>query len=80
MIPRIRPFYIDRRVLLGHLAEADRHIADGEKQLAKQEELVVELESQRLDTKQARAVLATMTETQTLFHQHRELVLSELEG
>jgi hypothetical protein len=79
MVPPIRTNFIDHRTLLQHLEQAERYVAEGEKHLFRQEEIVLWLENHRLDTRQARAVLETLRDTVTLYHQHRELVLREFE-
>jgi hypothetical protein len=56
---------IDRSILLEHLAQAERHVAQGEPHIARQEALIVDLEREGHDRKDAVAVLATLRETQT---------------
>jgi hypothetical protein len=56
---------IDRTILLEHLAQAERHVAQGRTHLARQEALIADLERDGHDTKDASAILATLRETQT---------------
>jgi hypothetical protein len=70
---------LDRSRILAHLALADRHIAEREKHLRRQEHLILELQRGGFDTKQALDVLATLRETQALHHQDRERIQRELE-
>jgi hypothetical protein len=65
--------------MLQHLALAERHLAEGEERLVRQQELIAELDRDGHDTKDARMILATMRETQALHRQDRERILSELE-
>ncbi|MBR1169657.1 hypothetical protein [Bradyrhizobium liaoningense] len=50
-------------MLEDHLAIAERHIAEGAKLLAKQEELIAELKRRNHDLESANSVLTTMRET-----------------
>lgn len=70
---------MDRAMLQKHLAIAERHIAQGVKLLAKQEALIAELARHNHDTEGARAVLATMRETQTLHIDDRDRISRALE-
>jgi hypothetical protein len=70
---------MDHQTILQHLALAERHIVEGEERLVRQQELIAELDRDGHDTKQARAILATMQVTQALHYQDRELILTELE-
>ncbi|MHC4046747.1 hypothetical protein [Bradyrhizobium sp. 23AC] len=65
-------------MLLEHLAIAERHVAEGERLIAKQEALISELERHNHDVAGARAVLATMRETQSLHIDDRDRILREL--
>ena len=70
---------LDRARILAHLALAERHIAEGEKHLRRQEDLILEMQRDGLDTNQALDVLATLRETQALHHHDRERIQRELE-
>ena len=80
MGPPIVPDDIDHRtLLLQHLAVAERHVAEGEERLVKQEALILHLGSAGFDTDQACAVLDTMRASQTLYYQDRDRIQRELE-
>lgn len=68
---------MDNVLLLAHLALAERHIEQGERLLAKQRTLVAE-DRHNHDTSGARAVLATMAETQALHIADRDRIFREL--
>ena len=70
---------MERQILLQYLALADRHIAEGEERLAKQEGLVAELDHDGHDTKEARLILTTMRRTQALHREDRARILRGLE-
>jgi hypothetical protein len=55
---------MDRAVLLQHLAQAERHVAEGDQHLLRQEELIAELDRDGHDTEKARVILDTLRETQ----------------
>jgi hypothetical protein len=69
---------MDRYVVLAHLAAAERHIAEGQARLERQEQLVAKLERNGRETKEAIAILATMKQTQELHLQDRDRILDEL--
>ena len=69
---------MDRNILLQHLAQTERHIAEGEEHLAQQALLIEKLERHGRGSEDARALLKTMTETQALHKQDRDRVLKEL--
>ena len=62
-----------------HLAEAERHIAQGADHVIKQESLIAELDRDGHDTTEAKKVLATLRETQALHVEGRDRILKELE-
>jgi hypothetical protein len=68
----------DRTATLRHLAQAEHHAAEGKRHLARQEQLVAELDRDGLDTAGALNVLATLRETQTLHEQDVERLLAKL--
>ena len=70
---------MDRQTILKHLALAERHIAEGQERLFRQQELITELDRDGHDTKGARMVLATMRDTQALHIQGRQRILRELD-
>jgi hypothetical protein len=65
-------------MLKRHLAEAEEHIAVGEKNLARQRELIAKLERDKHDTAQARALLDQFEELQSMHLADRERILREL--
>jgi hypothetical protein len=66
---------VDQGALQQHLAQAERHIARGVVHLARQRELIAELDRAGHDTEEARAILDTLMETQVLHLHDRELLL-----
>jgi hypothetical protein len=66
---------MDQGTLQRHLAQAERHVAQGVVHLARQRALIDELDRAGHDTTDARAVLDTLTETQVLHEQDREHLL-----
>jgi hypothetical protein len=67
-----------RQMILEHLALAERHIAEGDRRLARQVDLIAELDRDGYDTKDARMILVTMQDTQALHRDDRERILREL--
>jgi hypothetical protein len=66
---------MDQGALQHHLAQAERHIARGVVHLARQRELIAELDRAGHDTEEARAILDTLMETQVLHLQDRDFLL-----
>jgi len=66
---------MDRRALLQHLAQAERHIAEGMVHLARQRALIAELTRAGYDSEEACVILDTLIETQLLHEQEREHLL-----
>ena len=66
---------MDQGVLQQHLAQAERHIAQGVVHLARQRALIAELHRAGHDTDEARAILDSLMETQVLHQQDRERLL-----
>jgi hypothetical protein len=69
----------DQTELMQDLELAERQIAEGKDALEKQEALIRDLEGKGLDTEAARAVLATMRQTQIRQEKDRERILGELQ-
>jgi len=69
---------MDRAILKEHLAQAERHASRGKQHLARQEEIIAELDRDGHDTTEARKVLATLRQTQVLHEQEVERLLREL--
>jgi len=68
----------DHAILLKHLAQAEQHATIGKRHLARQEQLIAELNRDGLDTTVALDVLATLRETQTLHEQAVERLRGKL--
>jgi len=66
---------MDRWALLQHLAQAERHVAEGMVHLARQRALIAELTQAGHDSEEACAILDTLMETQLLHEQEREHLL-----
>jgi hypothetical protein len=62
-------------VLQQHLAQAERHMAQGVVHLARQRALITELDRAGHNTEEARAILESLMETQLLHQQDRERLL-----
>jgi hypothetical protein len=71
---------MDQWALQQHLVEIERHIARGVVHLARQRELIAELDRAGHDTEEARAILDSLMETQALHQQHRERLLGLYRG
>ncbi|MHC2256100.1 hypothetical protein ACVILK_005792 [Bradyrhizobium embrapense] len=69
---------MDRVILEQHLALAERHAAQGKQHVARQENLIAELDRDGHDTTEARKVLDTLRITQALHEQDVERILGEL--
>lgn len=62
-----------------HLAQANRHIAEGKARIAGQEALAARWASNERNTATAREILEAMHKTLALMHEHRAVLLSERE-
>ena len=69
---------MDRAIQLEHLAEAERHIAEGKARIVKQRAIIADLERDGHDTTQAYALLRTFLKTQAGHEEHRKSILDEL--
>ncbi|WP_342737428.1 hypothetical protein [Bradyrhizobium sp. B117] len=69
---------MDRAILVEHLNQARRHAAMGEHHLARQEQLIAELDQDGHDTAAAMSVLATLRRTQELHELDVKRLLGEL--
>lgn len=67
-------------MLQGHLAQAEAHIKTGQKNIARQRELIAQLEREGHDTVSARNTLTQFEELQALHIADRERILRELQG
>ena len=74
---------MDRALLLQILLQAERHVADGERKLAREREIVATLESDGHDTTMALARLAQFNQIQAMHVADRDGLrqdLTELDG
>jgi hypothetical protein len=71
---------MDRAILLRHLEQAERHIADGQRQIARQREIVAEFEGRGVDSNHARSSLALFEEMQALHVASRDRVVEMLQN
>jgi len=69
---------MDRAILLEHLDQARRHAVLGKHHLARQEQLIAELDRDGHDTTAAMSVLETLRRTQELHELDIERLLGEL--
>jgi len=78
--PIADPSAMDRARKLAQLQQAERHVAEGKKHVAKQEALVAALERDGHDAyaAKAREILAVLRDTQARHEQHRQSILDEL--
>ena len=60
------------------LAQADHHIAEGERRLAQQITLVEWMAKNRKDTEEATKLLWNYMQTLEQFRRHRQLILDEI--
>jgi len=68
-----------REAIMAELSRVERDVVEGERQLAEQEALLVDLKRQNLDQREARAVLEMMRENQLRRDQDRQRLLSLLQ-
>ena len=66
-------------MLKRHLTQAEEHIATGQKNIARQWELIAKLERNGHDSAQARAILDQFEELQAMHLADRERILRECE-
>jgi hypothetical protein len=69
----------DLALELEHLAEADRHIAIAQEEIAKVAQQIASNDKLDLPTGEGAALLATMNETLKAFEEHRALIVSNIE-
>jgi hypothetical protein len=65
---------------LKHLAQAERHVAEGLEHIRQQQEIVAGLERDGHDATQARALLKTFLETQASHEEGLARIRAELDG
>jgi hypothetical protein len=71
---------MDRAMIVAHLAQAKEHVASGERQIARQREIVAEMErdGHYAVAKSARDLLRKFEELQVEHVSHRDRLLKEL--
>jgi hypothetical protein len=69
---------MDREMLKRHLAEAEEHIATDDKNIARQREVIAQLERDGRDTVSARSFLQEFEQLQARHIAERERLLREL--
>lgn len=69
---------MDRTVILEHLAQARRHVVQGERHIARQREIVAELERKGQDALAARDLLDSFEALQVLHIADRDRLEEEL--
>ena len=69
---------MQRHVLQEHLAQAERHVADGAAIIDRQKSLILELERDGHDTSRSRALLCQFEEIQQLHVADRDRLKTEL--
>jgi hypothetical protein len=69
---------MDREMLKRHLAEAEEHIATGDKNIARQRDLIAQLECDGHDTASAKTFLREFEQLQAMHIAEREQLLREL--
>jgi hypothetical protein len=60
-----------------HLAQAERHVRQGEPRVADQRRWIAQLAKDGYDTTDAQQLLATLEQTLTLMREHRQQILDE---
>ena len=71
---------MDKVKLDERLTAAQRHIAEGEQRILKQEQIIVDLYFSGHNTQDACALLETLRQTQALHIDDRERILNEIAG
>jgi hypothetical protein len=69
---------VDRTLVLQHLKPAEEHVAQGLEHIRRQREIIVELERDGHETKQARDLLATFLQAQAMHEQDLARLRGEL--
>ena len=69
---------MDREMLKRHLAQAEENIATGDKNIARQRDVIAQLERDGHDTASARSFLREFEQLQAVLIAERERLLSEL--
>jgi hypothetical protein len=71
---------IDRKLWHEHLAQADRHVAEGKQQVARQREIVAKLERDGHNAAAPRDLLRLFEEMQAMYIADRDRILKDLGG
>jgi len=71
---------MDRAIQLQHHAEAERHVAEGRAHVARQREIVLQLERDGHDTTEARKLLDTFEVTQRAHEEHLANIKAKLDS
>jgi hypothetical protein len=71
---------MDREMLQQHLAQAEAHVETGYKNIARQRDVIAQLEREGQDTALARDTLMQFEELQALHIADRDRILRELQG
>jgi hypothetical protein len=69
---------MDRRMILDHLQEAERHVADGARLFERQRAIIEERRRDGHDVKRAETLLQTMQELQRMHIDHLDTLRKEL--
>jgi hypothetical protein len=72
------PWGRDRSLITEQLRRADQHVADGERHITQQRQLIAKLEQDGHDTKMAIELLATFEQLQATHIAHRDRIRDEL--
>ena len=72
--------HMDRAMLKQHLAQAEGHIALGERHIVRQRKLVAELEQKGCDTAEAKRLLASFEELQAMHIADRDRLRRQLKA
>lgn len=70
---------MDRARQLAHLAEAERHVFEGDQRIERQEEIVSELYRRGHDTRKALSLLALFRQVQATYLSHRDHIQRALD-
>jgi len=71
---------MDREMTVAHLAVAKRNVAQGERHIEHQEQIVSDLDRHGHDTAEALALLETFRHSKAEHVAHRDFLLRELQG
>jgi len=69
---------MDRAMLLDHLAQAEHHVSVGARHIARQREIIAELERTGADSTEANLLLQLLEELQALHLADRDRLRAEL--